>query len=66
MVEGGSKVMDGITGDAGYSLYQGLVSFNKSGALTGLYICLDNVREGRILAKNLVNLVDVFRCPVNF
>lgn len=65
VIQGGPEVMRDIRRDV-YSLtYDGLVFFGPRGAVTGLCVCFDNIRERSLFLEKFIKLVDVFRGPVD-
>jgi len=66
MVKAASEIVNNVTADSGCRTYDGFVLFDERGTLAGISICLDDEDEGTLLAKELVELKDVFCGPVNF
>ena len=65
MIESGAKVVDCITTDECYPVYDGFVSFSEGGTLSSFCICFEHVDERSLLLKQYIQLGDVFRGPIN-
>lgn len=65
-VEGGTKVVRGVSDDDGCAIYSGVVFFGEGGALAGIQISFDEISEGACFIEKCVKLCDAFRCPINF
>lgn len=66
VVERGSEIVHDIGSDVGCFCYDGFVLFGSRGAVAGLCICFNNIREGSFFTEEFIKLVDVFRGPLDF
>lgn len=65
MIERGAKPVKGVAAYKRDFIYDGFVLFGERGALAGVGICFDDIREGALFAEQLVKLSDVFSGPIN-
>lgn len=65
MIKGSAEVVNGITTNDRCPVYDGFVSFCEGGAVSSLCICFENIDERATFLKQCVQLVDVFRGPIN-
>lgn len=65
VVESGAEVVNNISANKCGSIYNRFISFCKSGALSDLCICFENIGERTSFIEQYVQLVDVFRGPIN-
>lgn len=65
VIESGAEVVDNISANKRCPVYDGFVSFCEGGALSSLCICFENVGERATFLEQCVQLVDVFRGPMN-
>ena len=66
MIESGTEIVDGVATNNSCPVYYGFVSFCEGGALSGLCIRFENISERSLFLEQYVQLVDVFRGPMNF
>jgi hypothetical protein len=65
VIESGAEVVNGISANDCGPVYDGCVSFCEGGALSSLCIRFENVGERSLFLEQYVQLVDVFRGPMN-
>ncbi len=64
IVKGTPEIMNCISTNNDNSIYDGIVSFSKGGALSGLCICFKNIREGAFFMDYFGKIRDVFRSSI--
>lgn len=65
MIESGTEIVNNVATNKRCTVNDGFVSFSKGGALSCICICFENVRERAPFLEQCVQLLDVFRGPMN-
>jgi hypothetical protein len=65
VIKSGAEIVNNIATNKRCPVYDGFVSFCEGGALSTLCVCFENVGERALFLEQCIQLVDVFRGPMN-
>jgi len=65
VIESGTEIVNNVAANKRCPVNDGFVSFSEGGALSSICICFENVGERALFLEQCIQLVDVFRGPMN-